>query len=642
MRKIGFIDHFIDEWHANNYPTMIRKSPYPEQFDVTLAWAEIDPPGKLPLSEWCKGHGVTPAQSLEQVVEECDCLVVLSPDNPERHEALAELPLRSGKPVYFEKPVAATLAEARRLFEKAAAYHTPIMSSSALRFGSALANALREAVAEEPVRFVATRGAGRFGVSAIHQIEMLVMALGTGASQVMQVGTAEANLMVVNYRDGRRGTINLIPGHPFQFSAQYGEERALVIDHMEDFNLRLVDAMLAFFATGESPIPVAETLEVAALTEAGLAALKMPFTWVNVPRGRTLRPAAPVPDATPAPAEPLIALSLFQYDGEYESLDIPGGVQCTPVQGGLFTVQPDGSGLREIINLRARDNNPRFSPDGRWLYFQSNASGVNQVFRCREDGSQPGNLTVRLGMAKEYYGFTPSPDGSTLAVTAHDGQIARVLLMNSDGGAPRFATPDGAHCYMAAFSPDGRALVYANVDAGYTLELLDLQSGRATPLPTGTGCTVPQFTPDGGTLLYLKPDEEDLYALALGEGQPRKLTDGDICSHFRLSAKDEHGSSDAPAVSPDGRRIAFIGLTMEGVPQVFTMNLDRSDRRQLTRRPTPCGRVKWSPDGARLTFVSWVGDYVQLFIMDADGGNLRQITNLPGAVYLYDWKPIRP
>jgi len=488
---------------------------------------------------------------------------------------------------------------------------------------------------------VATRGGGRFGVYAIHQIEMLVMALGTGASQVMQVGTAEANLMVVNYRDGRRGTINLIPGHPFQLSIQYGEDRALVIDHMEDFFPRFVDAMLAFFTTGESPIPVEQTLEVAALTETGLAALKTPFTWVNVPRGRTLRPVTPAPtaQAAPPPAEPLIALSLFQYEGEYESIDIPGGVESTPVQGGLFVVHPDGSGLREIINLRARDNNPRFSPDGRWLFFQSDALGVNQVFRCREDGSEPGNLTVRLGLAKEYYGFTPSPDGSQLAVTAHDGQIARVLLMNTDGGEPRFVTPEGAHCYMAAFSPDGRALVYANVDQGYTLELLDLQSGRATPLPTGPGCTVPQFTPDGNTLIYVKPDDEDLYALALGEGQPRKLTDGDVCSHFRLSAKDWHGSSDAPAISPDGQRIALIGLTMEGVPQVFTMALDGSDRRQLTHRPTPCGRVQWSPDGARLTFVSWVGDYVQLFIMDADGENMRQLTNLPGAVYLYDWKP---
>jgi len=639
MRKIGFIDHFIDEWHANNYPALIRASQYPEQFDVALAWAEIDPPGKLPLSEWCKGHGVRQAESLEQVVEECDCLVVLSPDNPERHEELAELPLRSGKPVYIDKPIAPSLAAAKRLFDRAAAHNTPMMSSSALRFGSALENALRDAIAGQPVRFAATRGGGRFEVYAIHQLEMLVMALGIGATRVMQVGNADATLMVIHYRDGRRGAINLIPGHPFQLSAQYGDGQALVIDQMDDFFPRFIDAMLDFFATGVSPIPVAETLEVAALIEAGMTAFNTRDTWINVPKPhRSARPAPSPATAPRADDAPLIALSLFQYEGEYESIDIPGGVHSTPVRGGIFTVRADGSGLRQTIDLRARDNNPQFSPDGQWLYFQSDASGVSQVFRCREDGSQPANLTVRLGLAKEYYGFTLSPDGERLAVTTHDGRIARVLLTDADGTEPRFVTPDGAHCYMATFSPDGGAMAFANVDEGYTLQLIDLRTGKITSLPTGPGCTVPRFMPNGQALLYMRPDEETLYLLDFASGQARKLTNGDGCSHFRLSPKDWHGSSDCPSIAPDGR-IAFIGQTEEGIPQVFTMAPDGSDRRQLTHRPTPCGRVKWSPDGARLAFVSRVGEYVQLFVMDADGGNLRQLTNLPGAVYLYDWKP---
>ncbi len=284
MRKIGFIDHFIDEWHANNYPIMIRDSRWGQEFEVALAWAEIDPPGKLPLSEWCKGQGVQQAESLEQVVEECDCLVVLSPDNAERHEDLADLPLRSGKPVYIDKPIAPSLAAAKRLFAKAAAHGTPMMSSSALRFGSALENALAEALATQPVRFVATRGGGRFDVYAIHQLEMLVMTLGTGATRVMQCGNPQGNLLIVNYPDGRRGAINLLLGHPFQLSAAYGDGEALVIDTMHDFFPRFVEAMLAFFDAKTSPIPVEQTLEIAALIEAGGAALKLPDTWVNVPK----------------------------------------------------------------------------------------------------------------------------------------------------------------------------------------------------------------------------------------------------------------------------------------------------------------------------------------------------------------------
>jgi len=283
MKKIGFIDYYIDEWHANNYPRMIRESSLKDRFDVTLAWEEVTPEGKQSLDQWCREHGVRKAASIEQIVEECDCILVLSPNNAERHEDLADLPLRSGKPVCIDKPIAPTLAAAKRLFEKAEAHGTPMMSCSALRFGSALEKALREEIAGQPVHFVATRGGGVFDVYAIHQIEMLVMALGTGARRVMQCGNEYSDLMLVDYDDGRRGAINLVPGHPFQLSAQYGANESVVIDQMSDFFERFVEGMLTFFDTGQSPIPMAETLEIAALIEAGNKSLETPDTWVEVP-----------------------------------------------------------------------------------------------------------------------------------------------------------------------------------------------------------------------------------------------------------------------------------------------------------------------------------------------------------------------
>ena len=49
MKKIGFIDYFIDEWHANNYPRMIRESSFKGEFDVALAWDMIKKDGKKPI-----------------------------------------------------------------------------------------------------------------------------------------------------------------------------------------------------------------------------------------------------------------------------------------------------------------------------------------------------------------------------------------------------------------------------------------------------------------------------------------------------------------------------------------------------------------------------------------------------------------
>jgi predicted dehydrogenase len=283
-KKIGFIDYFIDEWHANNYPAFIAKSSLADKFEVALAWDKIQKEGRRSMDQWSKEMNIPKAASIEQVVDQCDCLIVLSPDNAEMHEELADLPLKSKKRVYIDKPFAPSLAGAKRLFEKADKYGTPLMSSSALRFGSALETALKDTVAGAPVHFVATRGGGDFEIYLIHQLEMLVMALGVGAKRVMHCGNAQSNLMVIDYGDGRRGCVNLAGGLQFGMTINYGDKKVVEINTMNDFFPRFIEAMLAYFDTGKITVPKAETLEIVALIEAGTAALKKPDKWVAVPK----------------------------------------------------------------------------------------------------------------------------------------------------------------------------------------------------------------------------------------------------------------------------------------------------------------------------------------------------------------------
>jgi len=261
---------------------MISDSRFKDKFTIARAWELTTLPGKTPLAAWCRKYGVQQANSLAEVVEECDCLVVLSPDNPEYHEELADLPLRSGKPIYIDKPFAPTLATAERMIAKARQHETPLMSSSALRFGSELEAMLHGCLAGLPVHFVATRGGGNFLTYAIHQLEMLVMTLGTGARRVMQCGLPETPIMIIDYADGRRGMINLIPGQPFQMSVFFGEQQTRVINSMDDFFPHFIDSMLEFFITRQSVVDLNETLEITALVETGLLALKTPDVWVPV------------------------------------------------------------------------------------------------------------------------------------------------------------------------------------------------------------------------------------------------------------------------------------------------------------------------------------------------------------------------
>ena len=64
MKKIGFIDYYIDEWHAHNFPEMIRKSSFAGKYDVALAWEQTPMPGKMSLDDFCRKQNIGKAQSL--------------------------------------------------------------------------------------------------------------------------------------------------------------------------------------------------------------------------------------------------------------------------------------------------------------------------------------------------------------------------------------------------------------------------------------------------------------------------------------------------------------------------------------------------------------------------------------------------
>ncbi|HEV3258682.1 MAG TPA: hypothetical protein VG013_17535, partial [Gemmataceae bacterium] len=350
-------------------------------------------------------------------------------------------------------------------------------------------------------------------------------------------------------------------------------------------------------------------------------------------------PAAGRPDDEPAQGE--LVFSVKTWEGDYASRDTPGGVPTTPVVGVIYSVKQDGTGLKKIVALGKNTDYPTVSPDGRWVYFQSNATGRSQVYRCRPDGGGVVNLTKgdQLGRRwKDAFGYFLSADGTRLLYTAHDGSTGRVALANADGTGPRFIAPGLGYTYMAALSPSNDRVVFSGPARGYRLLLAALPDGKPVGLTPGhPECFVPQFTPDGKVIVFIRRDG-DVYRVDADGRNLRRLTDGNRHVEFRLSTKDRHGSTDGPHVSPDGKRIAYIAVKAR-VPNVCVMDLDGRRQRQLTFRKTPCGRVRWSPDGRHVAFVSFEGKYPQLFVVAAQGGTPRQLTRLDGAVYFVHWKP---
>ncbi|WP_176011749.1 oxidoreductase [Victivallis sp. Marseille-Q1083] len=279
-KKVGIIDYHIDEWHANHLPEFFAGAQRRNEFELYCAWEESPaaPPGQ-PLQTYCAAHGLIAAGSIQAVVEQADCLLVLAPSNPETHCRLAELPLKSGKPTYIDKTFAPDLEAAMAMIRLAGQHRTPFFTSSALRFSSELLAARRQGI--RPSTALAEGGGSSFEEYCIHQIEMVVSALGTGAIRLMQCGTPDCEHLVLQYADSRFGTLTLRPD--LDFRLLLGEaERTVRLDPLTAFFPNFTDALLEFFTTGVSPVPVEETIEVIKIRDAALAGLSKRHEWIAI------------------------------------------------------------------------------------------------------------------------------------------------------------------------------------------------------------------------------------------------------------------------------------------------------------------------------------------------------------------------
>ncbi|GGG01489.1 hypothetical protein [Paenibacillus abyssi] len=278
MKKIGFIDYFLDEWHANKYPEWIS-SASEGKMQVTYAYGKKDSESGLSNSEWCAGKGIKLLSSIEEVVERSDYLIVLSPDNPELHAELSELPLRSGKPTYIDKTFAPDRRTALQLFETAGTYGTPVYSSSALRFASEY----RELDAQG-IEMVCSVGPGSFEHYSIHQIEPIISLMGCEARRVMFIGTEKSPALLIGFADGRQATINHFGWEcPFTLTINYESGSAKVAQPKSDFFDAFIRNLVSFFETGEPAVDAKETVAIITIIEYGLKAARTPYQWIELP-----------------------------------------------------------------------------------------------------------------------------------------------------------------------------------------------------------------------------------------------------------------------------------------------------------------------------------------------------------------------
>ena len=276
MKKIGFVDYYLSEWHANNYPAWIKEA-NPE-WEVAYAWAEEDvsPRDGVTTAEWCAKFGAEACASLEELCEKSDAILILAPTDPDRHLKYAKTVLPYGKRTYIDKTFAPNLAEAEEIFAIAKQYNTPFFSTSALRYADEL-NAYGE-----PDVMMVTGGGASVSEYIIHLIEMVVKKMGKQAERIRATRFASGYNFTVAFADGREALMTFEGSLSFVAYMKKEGVKGTTTKIASPFFANLIADILRFYEEGTVSFDVTETLAVIRLRDAALRAAETLDTWIAV------------------------------------------------------------------------------------------------------------------------------------------------------------------------------------------------------------------------------------------------------------------------------------------------------------------------------------------------------------------------
>ena len=281
--KIAFIDHHLNNFHANTFVKILGdKSMVP--IDVEIAAWELQPSGE----DWCMKYGVKRLDSLEAAVHWADSVIVLAPDNLDSHFSLAARVLPAGKPTAFDKMLAPFDDDAEQIIRLGERYGAPLFSASALSFATEL-DAIAELGRDAIVHDVFVGGMGTWRGYGIHALSLALAVMGTKVQRVIDTGTEGARTVTLDYGDGRRAVVDVrtCPNEyeiaPWRYLARAeGRVAARQISDFNAFYVRLVQQIVSFFVGENAPVSVADALMAVRIINAADRSLAVAAEWQSL------------------------------------------------------------------------------------------------------------------------------------------------------------------------------------------------------------------------------------------------------------------------------------------------------------------------------------------------------------------------
>ncbi len=235
----------------------------------------------------------------------------------------------------------------------------------------------------------------------------------------------------------------------------------------------------------------------------------------------------------------------------------------------------------------------------------------------------------------------PGDEGLIAFVSTRDGN-GEIYVMNADGSNQRRLTNWRLWDGFPDWSPDGIQIVYYSYlsDENWVIKTMDADgdeqgSSYARQLTDSGVCDgAPHWSPDGARITYdsgdCTGDQREVYVMDADGGNPRNLTNNETDDMLA-------------AWSPDSTQLVFSS-DRDGNYEIYVMDADGDEQgarhvRRLTENTAADHAPTWSPDGTQIAFYSERDGNAEVYVMDADGGNPRNLTNNPTEDWFPRWSP---
>jgi predicted dehydrogenase len=278
-KRVGIIG--LDTSHSTAFTKELNKPDAGDQFGgyrVVAAYPQgskdIESSAKrIPgYIEEVKKQGVKIVDSIRALLREVDVVLLETNDGRPRLEQALQV-LKAGKPMFIDKPVAASLQDVIAIYDAASRYKVPVFSCSSLRYMPSVQEAAKGKMGK-------ILGADTFSPATlekthpdlfwygIHGVETLFTLMGTGCKSVTRTQTESFEYVVGTWQDERIGTFRGTRKGKHDYGGTvFGEKGTMALGPFEGYTA-LLSEIIKFFQTGQVPVSPEETIEIYAFMEA--------------------------------------------------------------------------------------------------------------------------------------------------------------------------------------------------------------------------------------------------------------------------------------------------------------------------------------------------------------------------------------